>query len=112
MYHYRVGYWTYDGAAGVELTHPERFAPEAFEALVHAGVAELLRRERKDKPHFPFAWIYDQVAQWLCLHHGFARVEYAAEFEIYGSGSVLEGDADMPDLNRLYRHLRDEGLAP
>lgn len=112
MYFYRVGYWTYDGAAAVELCHAERFEPAAFEALVHAGVAELLRGERRGQAHFPFAWIYDEVAQWLVLRHGFRRVEYAAEFEIYGSGSVLEGDANFPDLDRLYRFLRDEGLAP
>ena len=112
MYFYRIGYWTYDGSAGVELAHADKIEADALEALVHAGVAELLERERKDKSHFPFAWLYDQVAQWLVLNHGFSRVEYAAEYEIYGSGSVLEPDEDMPDLNRLYHYLKDKGLAP
>lgn len=112
MFFYRVGYWSYDGSAGVELCHAERFEQDAFEALVHAATADVLREERRDKAHFPFAWIYDQVAQRLVMRHGFQRVEYAADYEIFGSGSVLEGDPDMPDLDRLYRYLRDQGLAP
>lgn len=112
MYFYRLGYWTFDGSAGVELCHAERFEASAFEAMVHEATAEVLRAERRDKDHFPFAWIYDQVAQWLVLNRGFRRVEYAADYEIYGSGSVLDPDEDMPDLNRLYRYLKDQGLAP
>lgn len=112
MYYYRVGYWSNDGSAGVELSHAEAFDAAAFEALVHAGVASILRTERHNKEHFPFAWIYDQVAQWLVLHHGFRRLTFTAEYEIYGSDSVLDAGSDMPDLDRLYRYLRDEGLAP
>lgn len=112
MYFYKVGYWTYDGSAAIELWHPEKHEQEAFDAMVMEGTAQLLLREKRDKPHFPFAWAYDQVAQWLVLNHGFRRVEYAADYEIYGSGSMLEPDDDMPDLNRLYQFLRDRGLAP
>ena len=112
MYFYKVGYWTYDGSAAIELWHHQKIEQEAFEALVHAGTAAVLEREKKDKPHFPFAWAYDQVANWLVLHHGFKRVAFAAEFEIYGSGSMLEPEKDYPDLNRLYQYLHDRGLAP
>jgi hypothetical protein len=112
VYFYKLGYWTYDGAAGVELAHPQKLSSEEFQRLVYACTAELIRRERKNKSHFPFAWIYDEVASLLVLRHGFTRVEYAAEFEIYGSGSVLDPDEDLPDLDQLYRYLRTEGLAP
>ncbi len=112
MYFYKVGYWTNDGSAGVELCHEEHFEQADFEAMVHAGTAEVLRGERRNKTHFPFAWIYDEVAQWLVTRHGFRRLEFTADYEIYGSGSVLEGDENMPDLDRLYRYLRDQGLAP
>ncbi len=112
MYFYKVGYWTYDGSAYIELYHPEEFEQETFDALVHDATAEVLQREKRDKVHFPFAWAYDQVANWLVLHHGFKRVAFAAEFEIYGSGSMLEPEKDYPDLNRLYQYLHDRGLAP
>lgn len=112
MYFYKLGYWTYDGAAGVELAHADRISQDAFQQLVYACTAELIRRERKNKSHFPFAWIYDEVASLLVLKHGFQRVEYTAEFEIYGSGSVLDPDEDLPDLDAMYRYLKDEGLAP
>ncbi|MDB5097442.1 MAG: hypothetical protein JWM80_1863 [Cyanobacteria bacterium RYN_339] len=112
MYFYKLGYWTYDGAAGVELAHQEKIETEAFQKLVYACTAELIRRERKNKSHFPFAWIYDEVANLLVLRHGFRRVEYAAEYEVYGSGSVLDPDEDLPDLDHLYRFLKSEGLAP
>ena len=112
MHFYRLGYWSNDGAAGVELSHAERFEAAEFEAMVHHATAEVLRAERSPKEHFPFAWIYDQVAQWLVLNRGFRRLEFTAEYEIYGSGSVLAPDEDMPDLQRLYRYLKDQGLAP
>jgi hypothetical protein len=112
MYFYKVGYWTYDGSAYIELYHLEKFEQASFEALVHDATAEVLQREKRDKAHFPFAWVYDQVAHWLMLHHGFKRVEFSAEFEIYGSGSMLEPEQDYPDLNRLYQYLHDRGLAP
>lgn len=112
MHFYKLGYWTYDGSAGVELYHEEAFDKDAFDAMVFAATAEVIRQERKNKSHFPFAWIYDQVAGILVLRHGFQRVEYTTDFEIYGSGSVLDPDEDLPDLDRLYRYLKDQGLAP
>lgn len=111
MFFYRVGYWTHDGAAAVELSHTRWYGRAEFDALVYAAIAELLRREPEKRAHFPFAWLYDQVADWLVERHGFRRLEYAAEFEIYGSGSLWEGDEDLPDLDKLRRYLREQGLA-
>ena len=110
MYFYKLGYWTYDGSAGVELWHTEKFETEIYERWIYEATAELITRERKNKSHFPFAWIYDEVANILVLRYGFRRVEYAADFEIYGSGSVLDPDEDLPDLDRLYRYLKEQGL--
>lgn len=112
MHFYKLGYWTYDGSAAVELWHNEVVEKEDFERMVYEATAEVIRRERKNKSHFPFAWIYDEVASILVLRHGFRRVEYAADFEVYGSGSVLDPDEDLPDLDKLYRYLQKQGLAP
>jgi hypothetical protein len=112
MYFYKLGYWTYDGSAHVELVHNEIIDKDLYERWVYEATAEVIRRERKNKSHFPFAWIYDEVAGILVLRHGFRRVEYAGDFEVYGSGSVLDPDEDLPDLDKLYRYLKDEGLAP
>lgn len=112
MHFYKVGYWTSDGEAAIGLYHEQAFAPEAFEALVHEAVAEIVTREKRPLAHFPFAWIYDDVASLLVARHGFGRIEYTAEFEIYGSGSILENDPAWPDLDKLTRYLQARGLAP
>src|SRR4051794_13325955 len=103
MYFYKLGYWTYDGSAAVELLHADEIDPDVYERWVHEATAEVIRRERENKAHFPFAWIYDEVATVLVFRHGFQRVKYAGEYEIYGSGSVLDPDEDLPDLDKLYR---------
>jgi hypothetical protein len=111
MFFYKLGYWTYDGAAAIELMHDKWFGRAEYRALVFEGVAAVLREKPPKDAHFPFAWIYDEVASYLERQHGFRRIEYAAEFEIYGSGSMLEADPDLPDLNALTRYLQEQGLA-
>ena len=110
MYYYKIGYWTFDGSASIELMHEQSLGRQELEDLVHASVAELLAREPGSKEHFPFAWIYEEVANFLVARFGFKKVEYTADFEIYGSGSMLAGDENMPDLERLSRYLRNRGF--
>ncbi len=112
MHHYKLGYWTDDGAAAVELYHTDAIDAAAFELMVYAGTAAVLKSERRPGPHFPFAWLYDEVAQWLVMTHGFNRVRYEVEFEIFGSRSVLDIEPDMPDVAKMAKYLRLQGLAP
>ena len=112
MYFYKLGYWTYDGEAAVGLFHERRFTQEAFEALVLEAAAELVEREPGRRGHFPFAWIYDDIAKLLIERHGFQAIEYAAEYEPFGSSSILEADEAWPDLLKLTRYLQARGLAP
>lgn len=110
MHYYKLGYWTYDGAAAIELLHERAFNKHEFRALVYQAVAELMRAEPGRKEHFPFAWLYDQVATRLIEHHGFERLEYTAEFEIYGSGNLLDPDPEFPDVCKLAQYLREQGV--
>jgi hypothetical protein len=132
---YSIGYGSYEDSGRVELLHDAVFDDAALEAMVLDVLPEAARRhidaerarhaELSDhvddlepfEPQAKFENIYSLVADLLVERHGFRKLDYAAQFSVFGWADLLvrgdwAGDGGGSDRQKaMTEALARAGLA-
>ena len=134
MYLYRVGYGTYEESEHVALSHEKSFTKEDFRKLVVETTVDVVKfviqkkEEEKDIENeddkeytdyylHSFQDVLDDVIKKMIEEHGFSRVEYRAQFSVFGWASLFDkGDWETETkmdvgLNSIRQRLSEEGFS-
>jgi len=114
MYIYNMGYYSHEESEYTQLYHEDKFSEQEFEEIIMKSATKILDGENVENTSFQD--IYHEVVEELINSFGFKKVEFEAEFSIFGWPKIGNKDewkgARGELLDKLADFIKTKGNKP
>lgn len=98
---YNIGYSTYEESEYYQLYHKIKYSQEEFEKIVTKAVTNQFKGHKvKKKERISFQDIISSVVEELTNNFGFKKVDFIAEFSVFGWANLLDKKDWEEDRNK------------
>ena len=105
MHIYNFGYHSHEESEYIQLYHNSKFTQKEFEEIVMNSASNIIDAEGgKDTS---FEHIFLDVLDDLIKNHGFTKVEFEAEFDVFGWPDIMNKDDWKNERGELLDKLAD-----
>ncbi len=105
-YIYNIGYSTYEESEYYQLYHKRRYSQEEFEKIVVKAVMNWFKEyEVKKDEKISFQDIIFSLIEELTKNFGFKKVDFTAEFSVFGWANLLDKQNWEEDRNKQLKML-------
>ena len=105
-YIYNIGYSTYEESEYYQLYHKRRYSQEEFEKIVVKAVMNWFKEyEVKKDEKTSFQDIIFSLIEELTKNFGFKKVDFTAEFSVFGWANLLDKQDWEEDRDKQLKML-------
>ena len=105
MHIYNLGYYSHEESEYIQLSHDNKFTQKEFEEIVMNSAARIFDKE-SDK-NISFQDIFLDVVDDLIKNCGFKKVDFEAEFSVFGWPHIMDKDDWKGERDKLLDKLTD-----
>lgn len=105
MHIYNFGYYSHEESEYIQLYHKNKFSKQEFEEIVMTSAAKII--DKGSNKNISFQDIFLDVIDDLIKNYGFKKVDFDAEFSIFGWPSILDKNDWEGQRDELLDKLAD-----
>ena len=85
LYHYRIGYDTFEESEYNVLLHEKKFSKKKFDKMILEAIDYIVGNKVKSDEYIEtYQYIHMDIVKYLVDNYGFKELEYINEWDVFG----------------------------